>query len=104
MRGKKGEFAGFISGDISIIRSINLFQRFHILTKKMIAYRFLMKQHEYNRHMIKIIIDMDDLTGGFPAISFCPKPPISFRGRPYYFQFHVQKNGEQSKMGEIQLG
>ncbi len=70
----------------------------------MVAYRFLMKQREYNRHMIKIIIDMDDQTEGFPAIHFWPKLPVSFRGRPYYFQFHVQKNGQQSKMGEIQLG
>jgi transposase len=81
-----------------------LSQRFSILTKKMIAYRYLLKQREYNRHMIKIIIDMDDLTCGFPAIRLWPKLPISLRSRPYYFQFHVQRNGKQYYMGEIKLG
>ena len=81
-----------------------LFQRFNILTKKMVDYRFLMKQREYKRHMIKIIIDMDDQTYGFPAIHLWPKPPLSLGGRPYYFQFHVQRNGEQIYIGEIKLG
>lgn len=81
-----------------------LFQRFHILSNKMVDYRFLMKQREYNRHMIKIIIDMDDQTYGFPAIHFWPNPPVSLRGRPYYFQFHVRRSGKQYHMGEIKLG
>ena len=81
-----------------------IYQRFSILTKKMAAYRFLMKQRQYNRHMIKIIIDMDDLTYGCPAIRFWPKPPITLRGMPYHFQFNIQRNGEQHYLGEIKLG
>ena len=80
-----------------------LFQRFSILTKKMVDYRFLMKQREYNRHMIKIIIDMDDLTYGCPAIYLRPKPPITLRGKPYHFQFHVKRDGEQEYLGDISL-
>ena len=63
----------------------SLFQRFNILTNKMVDYRFLLKQREYNRHMIKIIVDMDDQTDGCPAIRFWPKPPITLRGMPYHF-------------------
>jgi len=36
----------------------------------MIDYRFLMKQREYNRHKIKIIIDMDDQTDGSSRYTF----------------------------------
>ena len=70
----------------------------------MVYYRFLMKQREYNRPMIKIIVDMDDQTYGFPAISFWPNPPISLRGKPYYFQFHVQREGVMHYIGEIKMG
>ena len=69
----------------------------------MVDYSFLMKQREYKRHMIKIIIDMDDQTYGCPAIRFWPKPPLTLRGMPYHFQFHVQQNGKQHYMGEISL-
>jgi hypothetical protein len=62
------------------------------------------KQIEYNRHMIKIIIDMDDQSYGFPAIRFWPKPPITLRWMPYYFQFHVQQSGKQHHIGEITIG
>ncbi len=69
----------------------------------MVYYRFLMKQREYKRHMIKIIIDMDDQTDGYPAIHFWPKPPITLRGMPYHFQFHVKRDGQQHYLGDISL-
>ena len=69
----------------------SLSQRFAILSKKIVNYRLLMKQREYNRHLIKIIIDMDALTCGFHTIRFGPKPPVSLSGKPYHFQFHIQR-------------
>ena len=69
----------------------------------MVAYRFLMKQREYNKHMMKIIIDMDDQTYGCPAIRFWPKPPLTLRGIPYHFQFHVKRDGKQEYLGDISL-
>ena len=54
-----------------------------------------MKQRKYKRHMTKIIVDMDDLTVGFPAIRLWPKPPFTLRGKSYHFQFHVQQNRKQ---------
>ena len=69
----------------------------------MVDYRFLLKQREYNRHMIKIIVDMDDQTDECPAIHFWPTPPITLRGKTYHFQFHVKQNGKQHYMGEISL-
>jgi transcriptional antiterminator len=80
-----------------------LFQRFNSLAKKMVDYKFLMKQREYNRRTLKIIIDMDDLTDGFPAIRFWLKPPITFRDRPYLFKIHIQQNSQQYYVGEISL-
>jgi predicted transcriptional regulator len=81
-----------------------LSHRFKILSKKMVTYNFLMKQREYNRHIIKIIIDMDDQTEGFPAIRFWPKPPNTLQGTPYHFQFHIKRKGEQCHLGELRLG
>jgi hypothetical protein len=69
----------------------------------MVDYRFLLKQREFNRHMIKIIVDMDDLTYGFPVIRFCPKPPITLRGKTYHFQFHAKRNGNQVYLGDFSL-
>ena len=46
---------------------------------------------------------MDDQTYGFPAIRFWPKPPLTLRGKPNYFQFHVQQNRKQHYIGEISL-
>ena len=43
------------------------------------TYENFLKQREYNKHRLKIVIDMDDLTYGFPAIHFWPKPPITLR-------------------------
>jgi len=78
-----------------------LSQRFNILIKKMGAYRFLMKQREHNRHMIKIIIVMDDQTYGCFAIRFWPKPPLTLRGMPYIFQFQVKRNVNHVYLGDI---
>jgi len=79
----------------------NLSQRFIILIQKMVYYNFLMKQREYNRHMIKIIVDMDDQTDGCPAIHFWPKPPITLRGKTNHFQFHVKRDGQQQYHRDI---
>ena len=46
----------------------------------MVDYRFLMRQTEYNRPMIKIIIDMDDQTYGFPAFISGQNPKFHFGG------------------------
>ena len=47
---------------------------------------------------------MDDQTCGFPAIKYWPKPPLSLKGRPYYFQFHIQRGGEKYYFGDLKLG
>ena len=79
-------------------------QQLNILIKEWEHYQQFLKQREYNRHMLKIVIDMDDLTYGFPTIRFWPKPPITLRGKSYHFQFHVQQEGKQHYMGEITIG
>jgi len=52
---------------------------------------------------IKIIIDLDDQTSGFPAIRLWPKPPLTLRGKPYYFQFHIQQKDKTHYIGNITI-
>ena len=86
------------------LEGTSISQQLDILMAEWKRYQQFLKQREYNRHMLKIVIDMDDLTYGFPAIRFWPKPPITLRGKPYHFQFHVQQRGKQHYMGEITIG
>jgi len=46
---------------------------------------------------------MDKQTYGCPAIRFWPKPPLTLRGMPYIFQFHVKRNGNQVYLGDFSL-
>jgi len=57
---------------------------------------------EYRRHMMKIIIDMDDLTYGLPTLRFWPKPPLTLIGKPIHYVSFIKKNGRLIRMAEIQ--
>ena len=70
-----------------------VFQRFNILTKKMIAYKLMMKQREYRRHSQTILIDMTQQEYGIPKISFIPKGKQTL-AYPYKIRVHVKTNFE----------
>jgi hypothetical protein len=74
---------------------LNDIQKFRFLTDLLIKREPLFKIREYNRHAIKIIIDMNDLTDGCPSIHFWPKSPWSLT-KPIHFDFYVE-HGEQTK-------
>jgi DNA-binding CsgD family transcriptional regulator len=74
---------------------LNPVQKFQVLTELLIKRQSIFKMREYNRHQIKIIINMNDLTDGCPSITFWPKPPWSLT-HPIYFDFYVE-HGEQTK-------
>jgi len=70
-------------------------QRFQVLTDLLLKQESLFKMREYNRHQIKIIIDMNDLTDGCPSIHFWPSPPWHLT-KPIHLDFYIQ-HGEQTK-------
>jgi hypothetical protein len=74
---------------------LNPVKKFQVLIELLIKQRSLFKMREYNRHQIKIIIDMNDLTDGCPSIHFWPQPPWSLT-KPIHFDFYVE-HGEETK-------
>ena len=66
-----------------------VFQQFNILTKKMVAYKLLMKQREYRRHSQTILIDMTQQEYGIPKISFVPRGKQTL-AYPYKIRVHVK--------------
>ena len=73
-------------------------QRFDILTPEMEVLRKRMKQREYNRHVIKVFIDLDFMKyGGFPRITIWPKGSCEI-SRPHIFKFYCQKDGQKHEM------
>jgi transposase len=82
----------------------SLFEQFKITTKRLAEYMDMMRVRRYNRHKIKIIIDMNDVTDGVPAIHAWPKPPLTLTGYPFYFEFVVEHGENRESLGHIQIG
>jgi hypothetical protein len=79
----------------------NLHQRFKILTRKWIEYQNLLKVRKYVRHLIKVVIDMNDLTEGCPKITFWPQ---HWSGElPIHLRFIVKHDGEKEVLGSMTL-
>jgi len=57
-----------------LLEGLSLSQRFHVLTGLMVEQRKRQRANEYKRHLMKIIVDMDDMKHGvFPTLKVWPK-------------------------------
>lgn len=79
---------------------LNPVKKFQVLTELLIKQQSLFQMRDYNRHQIKIIIDMNDLTDGCPSIHFSPQPPWSLT-RPIHFDFYVEHDGQTKSVGGL---
>jgi predicted transcriptional regulator len=75
-------------------------KKFQVLTDLLIKQQSIFKMRDYNRHQIKIIIDMNDLTDGCPSIHFWPQPPWSLT-KPIHFDFYVEHDGQTKSIGGL---
>lgn len=75
-----------------------LFKR---LTDIIVRMKALEREREYNRHITKIFINLDESRDGYPAISFWPRN--STFQLPMYLHLICVKDGQQKDMGTLQL-
>ena len=86
------------------METMTLAQRVDFLCEQADVRRKVWKKQQYNRHKLKVIIDMNDVTGGVPAIHVWPKPPLTLRGYPYFFEFVVEHDDVKESIGSIKSG
>lgn len=75
------------------LSKVPLEERFKRLTSLMCWTRKLSKKEEYEQHNFNILINMDDLTNGFPSI--IPSNKNTTMTLPYHINFIGVKNGEK---------
>ena len=86
------------------LESLTLHQGFKLLTKLLIEQRKRKEAQEYKRHLIKIIIDMDDLKRDvIPTLKFWPEN-IRSVVMPLHVQFILRMGGETFKYGGFTVG
>lgn len=87
------------------LEGLNEFKRFHELTKILIKLEKQRRGREYKRHLLKLIIDMDDLKhGAFPTIKPWPSHKHFSITLPLHVQFILRANGENMKYGGFTIG
>jgi hypothetical protein len=85
----------------AILEGRSFHQQFKILTDLWIKHQKLMKYKKYVRHLLKVIIDMDDVTEGCPRITIWPR---HWSGElPIHLRFIVKYDEEKEIVGELTL-
>ena len=77
-------------------------QRLKTLTNMILMQRKERYWREYRRHLIKVFINLDDLTDGYPSITPWPQHSNKFT-MPMRLEFICVKDGAKESMGTITL-
>ena len=89
----------------SHLNGLSLTQRFRVLTDLVCEHIAREKEREYNRHLIKIIVDMDHLVHGvFPTLKFWPDQANFSMTKPIHFRIVLRVEGKEIKYGELRMG
>ena len=87
------------------IEGLSLTQQFKLVTAKLGDYLERKRGREYKRHLLKLIIDMDDLKHGvFPTIKPWPSHKHFSVTLPLHVQFILRANGQNMKYGGFTIG
>lgn len=87
------------------VEGLSLTQQFKLVTAKLGDYLERKRGREYKRHLLKLIIDMDDLKHGvFPTIKPWPSHKQFSITLPLHVQFILRANGQNMKYGGFTIG
>ena len=87
------------------LEGLNIFQQYKIISKRLAKFMKARRGREYKRHLLKLIIDMDDLKHGvFPTIKAWPSHKHFSITLPLHVQFILRANGKNMKYGGFTIG
>jgi len=87
------------------LKGLNEFKRLHQLTNLLIKLEKQRRGREYSRHLMKIIIDMDDLVEDttIPKIKRWPNREHMTFKMPLHFKFYYRIGGKNLRIGGFDL-
>ena len=87
------------------LEGLNTFQRYEIISKRLAKFLKAQRGREYKRHLLKLIIDMDDLKHGvFPTLKIWPNRGRLEMYKPIHVLVILRANGKNMKYGGFTIG
>ena len=87
------------------IEGLSLIQQFKLVTAKLGDYLERKRGREYNRHLLKIILDMDNLKyGHFPTLIPWPDQQHLTMTFPMHIRFFLRVEGKDIPYGGFTIG
>jgi len=83
----------------SSLEGLSLGQQYKVICEEIALWRERFKVREYLRHARKVIINLDDLTDGFPSVRFWPMTSTIASTLPTHLPFVFQKEGRNYNLG-----
>ena len=81
----------------------SLLEQSRLLGKMLAEQTRLLKHREYQRRQLKITIDLDELTLGYPTLKVCPQHPFSVR-YPMLIDIEFVKDGTKQPAMGLRIG
>jgi hypothetical protein len=81
------------------LEGLSLAQQLKVVYEEMDRWQERFKIRKYMRHARKVIINLDDLTDGFPSVRFWPMTSTVASTLPIHLHFVFQKEGRNYNLG-----
>jgi len=86
------------------LEGLSIWQQYKIVTGRLAKHQKIMRGREYKRHLMKIVIDMDDLRHDvFPTLKVWPETITSVI-LPLHVQIILRSDGQNMKYGSFTVG